>query len=114
MKRLFLAAALLAVASPLAAQIVAKPQSRRPPTDPAADAAKFDAVLGQALQFLGKAETYVLTVDSQWKASGDQAGQEGRSLYRLLARGKQHRIEVRSADAKSPQLIAVNDGQHVT
>jgi thiol-disulfide isomerase/thioredoxin len=114
MKRLFLAAALVAVASPLAAQIVAKPQSQRKPSNPAADAAKFDAVLGQALQFLGKAETYVLTVDSQWKASGDQAGQEGRSHYRLLARGKQHRIEVRSADAKSPQLIAVNDGQHVT
>jgi thiol-disulfide isomerase/thioredoxin len=56
----------------------------------------------------------VLTVQSQWKANGDAPGQEGQSNYRLLARGKQHRIEVQSQGAQSPQLVCVNDGKHVT
>jgi thiol-disulfide isomerase/thioredoxin len=114
MKRLFLTTALLAIASPAAAQIVAKPQSQTRPSTAAADAAKFGAIIGQALQFLGKAETYVLSVDSEWQATGDADGQKGASRYRLLAQGKKHRIEVQAADAKSPQLIGVNDGQHFT
>jgi thiol-disulfide isomerase/thioredoxin len=116
MKRLLLTAAILAIASPAAAQIFAQPkQTRIAPADPAAAAAKFNAVVGQALQHLGKADNYVLTVDSQWKASGDElAGQAGRSHYRMLAKGKKYRIEVRSDEVKSPQLIAANDGQHMT
>jgi thiol-disulfide isomerase/thioredoxin len=118
MKRLLLFAVLVLIASPLAAQIVARPKSQpmasQRQSKAAADAAKFDAVIGAALQFLSKTESYVLTVDSQWKSTGDVTGQSGRSRYRLLARGKQHRIEVQSEGAKAPELVSVNDGQHMT
>ena len=99
------------------AQIVAERQASAPrtaSTTTSADVAKLNSVVGQALQFLGKAENYVLSVESKWKASGDAPGQEGQSNYRLLARGKQHRIEVQSQGAQTPQLICVHDGQHVT
>jgi thiol-disulfide isomerase/thioredoxin len=114
MKRLLFAAALLSLATPAAGQIVAKPQSQPKPSTAAADAAKFNAVIGQALQFLGKADTYVLNVESKWKATGDAAGQAGESHYRLAAQGQKHRIEIKSAGAMSPQLVALNDGQNVT
>ncbi len=114
MKRLFLTAALLAVASPATAQIVAKPQTQAKPSTAAQDAAKFAEVIGGALQFLGKADTYVLSVESKWKATGDAAGQAGESHYRLSSQGKKHRIDVQSVGAKSPQLIAVNDGKNMT
>ena len=122
MQRMLLTTTLVLIASPVAAQIVAQPsaqpsyrrQARASQSDAASAAARFEAVIGQALQFLGKAESYVLTVDSQWRSTGDDSGQSGRSHYRLSARGKQHRIEVRSDRAGPPQLVAVNDGQHVT
>jgi thiol-disulfide isomerase/thioredoxin len=107
----------LAINTDAAAQIVARPQALAPrtaSTTSSADVAKLNSVIGQALQFLGKAENYVLSVESKWKASGDAPGQEGESDYRLIARGKQHRIEVQSPGARTPQLICVNDGQHVT
>jgi thiol-disulfide isomerase/thioredoxin len=108
-------------AAPAAAQIVATPKNQpatatevRSTSAPAADAAKLAAVVGQALQFLSKAENYTLRVESRWKASGDAPGQEGQSNYRLIARGPQHRIEVQSAAAETPQLVCVNDSQQVT
>ncbi len=107
----------LALSTGSSAQIVARPQAAAPAEGPAttsADVAKLNSVVGQALQFLGKADNYVLSVESQWKASGDAPGQEGKCKYRLLVRGKQHRIEVQSHGARSPQLICVNDAQHVT
>jgi thiol-disulfide isomerase/thioredoxin len=112
MNRTFLSLALLAIASPALGQIVATPKAQAGTT--AADAGKFDAVLGQALGLLGKANNYVLTVHSQWRATGDAPGQSGQSNYRLIAEGKRHRIEVQSAAARSPQLVCVNDAQHVT
>jgi len=117
MKLNFLSLALiLAYASLASAQIVAKPQVEPKATTStaSADVAKLNAIVGQALQFLSKADNYVLTVQSQWKASGDAPGQEGQSNYRLLARGKQHRIEVQSQGAEAPQLVCVNDGKNVT
>jgi thiol-disulfide isomerase/thioredoxin len=117
MKRILLSlTCLIALATSAQAQIVAQAQAEPKATSSAAsaDVAQLNAVVGQALQFLGKAENYVLTVQSQWKASGDAPGQEGQSNYRLLARGKQHRIEVQSLGAQSPQLVCVNDGKHVT
>ena len=106
---------LAALPSPAQAQIIAAPQSpAQPSAAPQTDAAKLDAIVGQALAFLGKAESYALTVNGQWKATGDAQGQSGQCNYRLIARGKQHRIEVQSAGAASPQLICVNDGKNVT
>ncbi len=100
------------------AQIVAKPQVEAQPAPTSgnanADVAKLNAVVGHALQFLGKAENYILAVESKWQATGDAPGQSGQSNYRLVARGKQHRIEVQSHGAPAPQLIHVNDGEQVT
>lgn len=124
MTRYLFALATAAAAATIAhAQIVAQPQSAqsqaaRPAQDStgngSADVAKLNAVVGQALQFLGQADNYVLSVQSSWKASGDAPGQEGQSNYRFIARGQQHRIEVQSLGAQSPQLIHVNDGRTVT
>jgi thiol-disulfide isomerase/thioredoxin len=117
MKLNLLSLALILAYAPLAsAQIVAKPQGEPKATTSttSADVAKLNAIVGQALTFLGKAENYVLTVQSQWKASGDAPGQEGQSNYRLIARGKQHRIEVQSQGAQAPQLVCVNDAKNVT
>ncbi|MEX2176107.1 MAG: DUF2092 domain-containing protein [Pirellulaceae bacterium] len=102
------------LATPATAQIIATPKAQASAADSAAGAAKLNAVVGQALQFLGQAENYVLTVESKWQASGDAPGQAGQSNYRLVSQGKKHRIEVQAADAKSPQLVCVNDGQQVT
>jgi hypothetical protein len=119
MNRSSLALALtLALGTTASAQIVAQPQATRAGPSPAAsihaDAARLSAVVGEALAFLAKADNYVLTVESQWKASGDVPGQSGQSNYRLLARGQQHRIEVQSQGAAAPQLIHVSDGRQVT
>jgi thiol-disulfide isomerase/thioredoxin len=103
------------LASSALAQIIAQPQAHAKPASTAsADVAQLNKIVGQALQFLGNAENYSLAVQSQWKASGDAPGQEGQSNYRLLARGKQHRIEVQSHGAEGPQLVCVNDGKNVT
>lgn len=113
---------LLSFYAAASAQIVARPLSaatqegatQAGTSTTNADVAKLNSVVGQALQFLGKADNYVLTVESRWKASGDAPGQEGQSNYRLTARGKQHRIEVQSRGAPAPQLVCVNDGNTVT
>ncbi|MCI0359084.1 MAG: DUF2092 domain-containing protein [Planctomycetaceae bacterium] len=113
---------ILATSAGAYAQIVARPLGEAKPQATAqpgpstvnADVAKLNAVVGQALQFLGKADNYVLSVESRWKATGDAPGQEGQSNYRLLARGKQHRIEVQTPGAPAPQLVCVNDGKTVT
>jgi thiol-disulfide isomerase/thioredoxin len=78
------------------------------------DNERFAQVVGQALLFLGKAESFTLGVQSKWKATGDAPGQTGQSNYRLLARGGKYRIEVQAAGQSQPQLIHVNDGQHAT
>ena len=116
MNRLLPTLALLILTAPAAAEIVAKrsPTAAPAATTGSADAAHFDQTLGAALAFLGRAENYVVRVDTQWKATGDAAGQEGQSKYRLIAQGAKHRVEVQAAGVAAPQLISVSDEKHVT
>ncbi|MDX1948515.1 MAG: DUF2092 domain-containing protein [Pirellulaceae bacterium] len=109
-----LAATFYLLAAPLSAEIVAKRNQSAAPAAGSADASQFAQTLGAALAFLGRADNYVVRVDTNWKATGDAAGQEGQSKYRLIAQGAKHRIEVQSAAATAPQLVAVRDDQHVT
>jgi thiol-disulfide isomerase/thioredoxin len=101
---------LLILAGPVAAQkpaIVA-----RPPSEQAA--ARFQAVLTQALGALARAGSYALEVDSQWGAVGDPQGPSGGSHYKLVWQGGKHRVEVQSRGARSPELVHVHDGRQVT
>lgn len=112
MKRILVCILILAgLASPAAGQVITAKRADAVN----AGAAKFDEVLGKALKFLGGAETYVLDVQSEWKASGDAPGQQGQSTYRLLAdKAGRHRVEVRASTAAEPQLVYVNDGKQAT
>lgn len=110
MKTRLLAVLLIAVlATPAAAdKIVAKSKIE-------ADAAHFQAVLGQALTALGGAPSYALEVESKWGAAdGDANAPSGSSRYKLIAEGRKYRVEVQSAAAQSPELICTNDGKNVT
>jgi peroxiredoxin len=79
-----------------------------------ADAARFQAVLGQALTALGGAESYVLDVESKWGAADDVNAPSGSARYKLIAAGGKYRVEVQSPAAKAPELICVSDGTNVT
>lgn len=81
---------------------------------PQADAARFGAVLQQALGALGTAPSYALDVESTWGAPADPTAPSGSSRYRLVAAEGKYRVEVQSQQAKTPDLIAVNDGDTVT
>lgn len=110
MKTQLLALLLIAaLATPAAAQkIVAKSKTE-------ADAARFQAVLGQALLALGGAESYALDVESQWGATDDNAAAPaGSAKYKLVAQGGKYRVEVHSAAAQSANLICTCDGTNVT
>src|SRR5688500_11096948 len=100
MKRPFLALLLVAaLATPAAAQkIVARSKNE-------ADAARFQAVLAQALTALGGAESYALDVESKWGAIDDNSAPSGANRYRLVAQGGKYRVEVQAAAAKSLELV---------
>jgi hypothetical protein len=110
MRRVLLSLSILtAFASPALAQrqtIVAQPQVDAP-------AARFGAVLHQALGALAQAGSYTLDVESQWGAVDDAQGPHGGSRYRLSWQGGKYRVVVQSHGAESPELICVNDA-HVT
>lgn len=109
MKRVLLTLAFVALLAPPAAaqRIVAQSKTQ-------ADAARFATVLQQALGALGSAPSYALDVESQWGAPSDANAPSGSSRYRLVAAGGKYRVEVQSQNAKSPDLIAVNDGENMT
>lgn len=109
MKRIALTLTIaLLLASPAAAQrIVAQSKAQ-------ADAARFAAVLQQALGTLAAAPSYALEVDSEWGAPGDPMAPSGSSRYRLVASEGKYRVEVLSPHAKTPDLLAVNNGETVT
>jgi hypothetical protein len=111
MRRIIFALLVVVVAanSALAQQnlIVAKPKAD-------VSAARFDAVLQQALGALAKAGSYAVEVDSQWGAHAEANGPHGGSHYRLIWQAGKYRVEVQSQSASSPELVCVNDGQKVT
>jgi len=112
---LFSLSLLAALASPAIAQrqaVVAQPAASQPKVD--ASAARFGAVLHQALSALAQAGSYSLDVESQWGAVDDPQGPHGGSRYRLIWQGGKYRVEVQSPAAESPELVCVNDGSHVT
>lgn len=80
--------------------------------DPAA--ARFDAVLKEALASLAKSGGYAVNVTSQWGAADDPQGAKGGGRYQLTWQGGKFRVEMRSANAAAAELICVNDGANVT
>ena len=111
MRHITLAALILA--TPLA---TASAQERAIVAQPKVDvaAARFDAVLKQALGALAKAGSFAVNVESKWGAVGDPKGPQGGSRYRLVAQDRRHRVEIQSLTSPAPDLIWVNDGAQVT
>jgi thiol-disulfide isomerase/thioredoxin len=80
--------------------------------DPAA--ARFDAVLTEALTALAKSGGYTVSVESRWGAASDQHGPKGGGRYQLTWHDGKYRVEMRSLAAKSVELVSVHDGSQIT
>ncbi len=80
--------------------------------DPAA--MRFDTVLKEALASLAKSGGYAVSVASQWGATDGQHGPQGGGRYQLTWQGGKFRVEMRSQDVTSAELLCVNDGATVT
>jgi thiol-disulfide isomerase/thioredoxin len=79
-----------------------------------AAAARFEAVLREALTSLARAGSYRVDVQSTWGAVDEPNGPKGGGRYRLVRQGDKYRVEAQSQQAASPDLICASDGTNVT
>src|SRR5262245_7364308 len=79
----------------------------------AAASARFEAVLRDALTALARAGSFRGDVQSTWGAIDQADGPRGGGRYRLIRQGEKYRVEARSQEGTSPELICVNDGANV-